>query len=65
VNLDRLTLRSREAVTQAQRLARERNHQQVEPEHLLEALLLDPEGVIYPLLHAMGLSPACPPRPPR
>jgi ATP-dependent Clp protease ATP-binding subunit ClpB len=57
VDLNRLTLRSREAVTQAQRVAAERNHQQVEPEHLLDALLSDPEGVIYPLLHAMGLSP--------
>src|SRR5918999_1253291 len=57
MDLNRLTLRSREAVTQAQRLAAERNHQQVEPEHLLDALLSDPEGVIYPLLHAMGLSP--------
>jgi ATP-dependent Clp protease ATP-binding subunit ClpB len=57
MDLSRLTLRSREAVSQAQRMAAERNHQQVEPEHLLEALLSDPEGVIYPLLHAMGLSP--------
>jgi ATP-dependent Clp protease ATP-binding subunit ClpB len=57
VDLDRLTLRSREAVAQAQRLAGQRNHQQVEPEHLLEALLSDPEGVIYPLLHSLGLSP--------
>jgi ATP-dependent Clp protease ATP-binding subunit ClpB len=57
MDLDRLTLRSREAVAQAQRLAGQRNHQQVEPEHLLDALLSDPEGVIYPLLHALGLSP--------
>jgi ATP-dependent Clp protease ATP-binding subunit ClpB len=57
MDLNRLTLRSREAVAQAQRLAAERNHQQVEPEHLLDALLSDPEGVIYPLLHALGLSP--------
>ena len=57
MDLSRLTLRSREAVALAQRLAAERNHQQVEPEHLLDALLSDPEGVIYPLLHALGLSP--------
>src|SRR5687767_880307 len=57
MDLNRLTLRSREALTQAQRVAGERNHQQVEPEHLLDALLSDPEGVIYPLLHALGLSP--------
>jgi ATP-dependent Clp protease ATP-binding subunit ClpB len=57
MDLNRLTLRSREALTQAQQVAAERNHQQVEPEHLLDALLSDPEGVIYPLLHALGLSP--------
>jgi ATP-dependent Clp protease ATP-binding subunit ClpB len=57
VDLNKLTLRSREAVAEAQRLASERNHQAVEPEHLLAALLADPEGVIYPLLHALGQSP--------
>jgi ATP-dependent Clp protease ATP-binding subunit ClpB len=57
MDLNRLTLRSRQALAEAQRLAGERNHQQVEPEHLLHSLLSDPEGVIYPLLHAMGVSP--------
>jgi ATP-dependent Clp protease ATP-binding subunit ClpB len=57
MDLNRLTLRSRQALAEAQRAASERNHQQVEPEHLLLALLSDPEGVLYPLLHAIGLSP--------
>jgi ATP-dependent Clp protease ATP-binding subunit ClpB len=57
VDLNKLTLRSREALMEAQRLASEQNHQQVEPEHLLYALLSDPEGVIYPLLHSIGVSP--------
>ena len=57
MDLNKLTLRSREALTGAQQAATERNHQQVEPEHLLLALLGDAEGVIYPLLHALGLSP--------
>ncbi|MGH2676125.1 MAG: Clp protease N-terminal domain-containing protein, partial [Actinomycetota bacterium] len=57
MDLNRLTLRSRQALAEAQRLAIERNHPQVEPEHLLFSLLSDPEGVIYPLLHAIGLSP--------
>ncbi|HZD17620.1 MAG TPA: ATP-dependent chaperone ClpB [Actinomycetota bacterium] len=54
---NRLTIRSREALQRAQQEAAERNHQTVEPEHLLAALLADSEGVIYPLLHKMGLSP--------
>ncbi|MGH2662017.1 MAG: ATP-dependent chaperone ClpB [Actinomycetota bacterium] len=53
----KLTLRSREAVAEAQRLAAERSHQQVEPGHLLAALLADADGVIYPLLHRLGISP--------
>ncbi|MDQ3991351.1 MAG: hypothetical protein M3245_03450, partial [Actinomycetota bacterium] len=54
---NKLTLRSREALTRAQQAAAEQHHQVVEPEHLLHALLSDPEGVIYPLLHALGTSP--------
>jgi ATP-dependent Clp protease ATP-binding subunit ClpB len=57
MDLDRLTVRSRQALAEAQRLAAEHNHQVAEPEHLLAALLSDPEGVIYPLLHALGRSP--------
>jgi ATP-dependent Clp protease ATP-binding subunit ClpB len=58
VDPNKLTIRAREAVAEAQRQAGRRNHQQVEPEHVLAALLADPEGVIYPLLHRLGTSPA-------
>jgi ATP-dependent Clp protease ATP-binding subunit ClpB len=58
VDPSRLTIRARQAVAEAQRQAGRRSHQQVEPEHLLAALLADPEGVIYPLLHRLGTSPA-------
>jgi ATP-dependent Clp protease ATP-binding subunit ClpB len=57
MDLSKLTLRSRQAVTEAQALASQRNHQVIEPEHLLFSLLSDPEGVIYPLMHALGTSP--------
>src|SRR5437867_2312792 len=57
MDLNRLTLKSQEALQQAQELARERNHQQVEPAHLLVALLSDPEGVVYPLLQRLEKSP--------
>jgi ATP-dependent Clp protease ATP-binding subunit ClpB len=57
MDLNKLTLRSRHAVTEAERLASERNHQVIEPEHLLHSLLSDPEGVIYSLLHSLGTSP--------
>jgi ATP-dependent Clp protease ATP-binding subunit ClpB len=57
VDPGKLTLRSRQALSEAQGLAIERNHHRVEPEHLLLALLSDPEGVLYPVLHAIGTSP--------
>jgi ATP-dependent Clp protease ATP-binding subunit ClpB len=57
MDLNRLTQKSQQALEEAQRLAAARNHQQLEPEHILFALLSDPDGVVYPLLHAVGVSP--------
>ena len=54
---NKLTLKSQEALQAAQELARGRNHQLVEPVHILYALLSDPEGVIYPLLQRLDQSP--------
>jgi ATP-dependent Clp protease ATP-binding subunit ClpB len=54
---NRLTLKSQAALAGAQELARDRNHQLVEPSHVLFALLSDPEGVVYPLLQKLGQSP--------
>jgi ATP-dependent Clp protease ATP-binding subunit ClpB len=57
MDLNKLTLKSQEAVQAAQELARGRNHQTVEPAHLLAALLADPEGVVFPMLQKLGQSP--------
>src|SRR6266700_7942168 len=57
MDLNKLTLKSQAALTNAQELARQRNHQLVEPAHVLFALLSDPEGVVYPLLQKLGQSP--------
>jgi ATP-dependent Clp protease ATP-binding subunit ClpB len=46
MNLDHYTNRSQQAVLRAQRLAEELNHQEVEPIHLLVALLEESEGVV-------------------
>ncbi len=54
---NRLTLRSQAALEGAREQALARNHQAIEPEHLLFALLSDPEGVVYPLLHHLGAAP--------
>jgi ATP-dependent Clp protease ATP-binding subunit ClpB len=54
---NKLTLKSQEALARAQVLARELNHQGVEPVHLLAALLGEAEGVVFPLLQKLGASP--------
>ncbi len=56
MRFDQLTLKSQEAIERSQRLARERNHQELAPEHLLVALLEDPEGVVRRLLEKLGVS---------
>src|SRR6187397_203679 len=57
MDLNRLTVRARGALEGAHQQAIARNHQQIEPLHVLFALLGDPEGVVYPLLHALGVQP--------
>ena len=46
MNLDKFTQKSQEAILQAQELARDLNHQAVEPAHLLMSLLRQDEGVV-------------------
>ncbi len=53
---DRLTIKSQEAVAEAQSLATSRGHSQVEPAHLLRALLSQPEGSTIPVLQKLGVS---------
>src|SRR5215469_4469922 len=55
---DQLTLKSQEAVQQAQALARERGHQRIEPMHLLAALLDPDQQVVRSLLGQLGVNPA-------
>src|SRR5438046_7351474 len=57
MDLSKLTLKSQAALEGAREQAVARNHQTIEPEHVLFALLSDPEGVVYPLLHRLGVSP--------
>jgi ATP-dependent Clp protease ATP-binding subunit ClpB len=50
MQLDRFTQRSREALEAALRLAADRRHTEAMPEHLLWALLDQPEGIVAPVL---------------
>src|SRR6478752_2804696 len=55
---NKLTRKTQEAIGASQSLARERNHSQVTPEHLLAALVGQPEGVVPPVLERVGVAPA-------
>jgi ATP-dependent Clp protease ATP-binding subunit ClpB len=57
MDLEKLTVRSGEALRDAQRLAAERNNQQVGSAHLLLTLLGQAEGVVYPVLQKAGIAP--------
>jgi ATP-dependent Clp protease ATP-binding subunit ClpB len=55
MKLDKYTVKSQEALERAQRLARDRGHQELQPEHLLAALLEDGEGAIPATLGKLGV----------
>ena len=58
MQLDKLTLKSQEALQDAQRLARESSHQEMDGEHLLLALLGQSESLVPELLARIGVPPA-------
>jgi len=54
MRLDKFTLRGQEAIQSAIEAAERNQNQQVEPEHLLLALLEQPEGTVRPILGKLG-----------
>ncbi len=58
MRMDKFTLKSQEALQAAQGVAQSHEHQQIEPEHLLAALLDQAEGVVTPMLQKLGARPA-------
>jgi ATP-dependent Clp protease ATP-binding subunit ClpB len=57
LRMDKLTVKAQEALSRAQEIAAERHHQQIEPLHLLAALLAQDEGVVPPVLAKLGVRP--------
>jgi len=58
MEMDRFTQKSQEALLRAQEMARNNGHQEVQPAHLLLALLEQPEGVVQPVMRKIGAEPA-------
>jgi len=54
--MDKLTIKSQEAVQTAQKLAERKGNQQLDAEHLLWALLEDDEGVASQILKRIGIN---------
>ncbi|MFV1971682.1 MAG: ATP-dependent chaperone ClpB [Acidimicrobiia bacterium] len=54
MDINNFTQRSQEAILAAKNNAEQRNHQYVYPEHLLDALLAQTDGIVYPLLAKLG-----------
>jgi len=58
MQLDKLTHKSQQALQAAQELASQKGNQELRPEHLLQVLLAEPDGVVIPVLQKMGVNPA-------
>ncbi len=54
MNLQKLTIKSQEAIQNAQEIASSYGNQVIEPEHLLAALVQDAEGTVPPILQKCG-----------
>src|SRR6266705_2896486 len=57
VRFDKLTVRAQEALQEAQEIAGRHEQQQIEPVHLLGALVEQRDGVVPPLLARLGVRP--------
>jgi len=56
IRFDKFTLKAQEAIQASQKIAERHQHQQIEPEHLLQALIEQPEGIVQPILQKLGAS---------
>jgi ATP-dependent Clp protease ATP-binding subunit ClpB len=57
LQFEKMTVKAQEALRQAQEVAARYENQQIEPVHLLEALVAQKDGVVSPLLARLGIRP--------
>ncbi|HTT32584.1 MAG TPA: ATP-dependent chaperone ClpB [Methylomirabilota bacterium] len=57
LRFEKMTVKAQEAVQTAQEVAASHEHQQMEPVHLLGALVAQADGVVPPLLARLGIRP--------
>ncbi len=56
MRMDKLTIKSQEALAEAQSISSARGHSEIRPAHLLRALLEQAEGSTVPVLQKLGVS---------
>ncbi|MDL1964701.1 MAG: ATP-dependent chaperone ClpB [Deltaproteobacteria bacterium] len=57
MRFDKFTIKSQDLIQNAQSLTSSHNNQQLEPEHLLTAMLNEQEGIARSMLRKLGVSP--------
>ncbi len=58
MQFDKFTLKSQEAIQSAKQLAEQYSNQEIQPVHLIKAILEQPEGVVVPVLQKIGINPS-------
>jgi ATP-dependent Clp protease ATP-binding subunit ClpB len=53
---EKMTIKAQEAIQEAKTLAEQKNHQQIDVEHLLIALISQKEGIVLPILQKLGVN---------
>ena len=56
MRMDKLTLRAQDAVNTAQNIATEKNHYEIQPEHLLKSLVDQDGGIFDAMAKKIGVS---------
>ena len=56
MRMDKLTIKAQEAIQQAQQIAEQNQNTQIDVEHVLSALIAQPEGVTGPILQKLGVN---------
>ena len=58
IRWDKLTVKAQEAMQRANDLASEHGNPELQPVHILAALVEDSEGIVPPVLERVGVPPA-------
>jgi ATP-dependent Clp protease ATP-binding subunit ClpB len=57
MDYEKLTIKAQEALNEASGIAQKNDHAQVEPEHILLALLRQEDGIVAPIIERIGADP--------